>query len=54
MSDLFLECLKGVNATFQSDVWSYGITLWELFSEGRTPYPGMSNADTARKVQEGK
>ena len=31
-----------------SDVWSAGVTMWELLTYGELPYKGMNNADTQR------
>jgi serine/threonine protein kinase len=39
--------------SFKSDVWSFGIVLWELFSYGKIPYAGMSNLIVAEKVLNG-
>lgn len=34
----------------KSDVWSFGIFIWEVVTLGSTPYPGMSAAEVMKKV----
>eukprot|EP00027_Filamoeba_sp_ATCC50430_P000325 CAMPEP_0168555594 /NCGR_PEP_ID=MMETSP0413-20121227/8422_1 /TAXON_ID=136452 /ORGANISM="Filamoeba nolandi, Strain NC-AS-23-1" /LENGTH=763 /DNA_ID=CAMNT_0008586463 /DNA_START=44 /DNA_END=2335 /DNA_ORIENTATION=- len=43
---------KGLYTT-KSDVWSFGITLWELFSFGQIPYADMTNFEVMQKVPAG-
>ncbi|KAM6202067.1 tyrosine-protein kinase Fes/Fps isoform 3-T3 [Rhynchocyon petersi] len=47
------EALNYGRYSSESDVWSFGILLWETFSLGASPYPNLSNQQTREFVENG-
>ncbi|KAJ3594250.1 hypothetical protein NHX12_006581 [Muraenolepis orangiensis] len=47
------EALNYGRYTTESDVWSFGVVLWETFSRGMTPYTNMTNQQTRDEVEKG-
>ncbi|KAL5497198.1 hypothetical protein EMCRGX_G013624 [Ephydatia muelleri] len=48
-----LESLERKIFTTYSDVWSFGITLWEISTFGGFPYPSISNDDLLKTLKVG-
>ncbi|XP_071947037.1 uncharacterized protein [Antedon mediterranea] len=44
--------LQGI-CTIQSDVWSFGIVLYEISTLGEMPYTGMQSIEVVEKLKEG-
>ncbi|XP_060934057.1 tyrosine-protein kinase ZAP-70 [Limanda limanda] len=47
------ECINFHKFSSKSDVWSFGITMWEAFSYGGKPYRKMKGPDVTRFIEGG-
>lgn len=49
-----LESILQWTYTHQSDVWSYGVTVWELMTYGSKPYDGIPANEIASVLEKGE
>ncbi|KAJ8378162.1 hypothetical protein AAFF_G00245480 [Aldrovandia affinis] len=49
-----LESILHRTYTHQSDVWSYGVTVWELMTFGLKPYDGIAASEIAGVLEKGE
>merc|ERR1712198_761214 len=47
------ESLYDNQYTTKSDVWSFGVLMWEIVTLGSTPYPGMPASEVMKRVRDG-
>ncbi|XP_021371801.1 hepatocyte growth factor receptor-like isoform X2 [Mizuhopecten yessoensis] len=48
------ECLEKGKYSAKSDVWSFGVVLWELITRGANPYAAVDNWDMYKYLKEGR
>ena len=47
------EAIMYAKFTLQSDIWSFGVVLWEIFSYGAQPYFALSNEEVVEYIRNG-
>ncbi|XP_034458676.1 tyrosine-protein kinase SYK isoform X1 [Hippoglossus hippoglossus] len=48
------ECINYFKFSSKSDVWSFGVLMWESYSYGQKPYKGMKGNDVMQMIESGK
>lgn len=47
------ECIELHKFSSKSDVWSFGVTMWETFSNCERPYAGMESIELCEFFETG-
>ncbi|XP_077156032.1 tyrosine-protein kinase SYK isoform X1 [Ranitomeya variabilis] len=48
------ECINYYKFSSKSDVWSFGVLMWEAYSFGQKPYKGMKGGEVSQMIETGK
>ncbi|XP_056591988.1 tyrosine-protein kinase SYK isoform X3 [Triplophysa dalaica] len=48
------ECMNYLKFSSKSDVWSFGVLMWEAYSFGQKPYKGMKGNEVIQMIEVGE